>query len=175
MRRYLYGFSPSTLLRKCMTKPRIPRPVTTRKAPKAAKPARLLKGFTRTLSLLLGARISRRAADRLRGGYLWVYASDIEAIELPDAATLPRCCRWPTAADCCWARRFTALPRRLRCGWSPREASMRPLGWSCWPRGCARRLPGANLCSTSGTTPAGCVSARPTSCPAWWRTSTATW
>ncbi len=31
-----------------------------------------------------GAKISRRAADRLRGGYLWVYASDIESIELPE-------------------------------------------------------------------------------------------
>src|SRR5438067_5825771 len=28
-----------------------------------------------------GARISRRAADRLRSGHLWVYASDIEAIQ----------------------------------------------------------------------------------------------
>jgi 23S rRNA (cytosine1962-C5)-methyltransferase len=32
----------------------------------------------------IGARISRRAADRLRGGHLWVYASDIEGIELPE-------------------------------------------------------------------------------------------
>ena len=29
-----------------------------------------------------GARINRRAADRLRAGFLWVYASDIESIEL---------------------------------------------------------------------------------------------
>jgi 23S rRNA (cytosine1962-C5)-methyltransferase len=29
-----------------------------------------------------GARINRRAADRLRSGHLWVYASDIESIEL---------------------------------------------------------------------------------------------
>jgi len=29
----------------------------------------------------LGARVSRRAADRLRAGYLWVYASEIESIE----------------------------------------------------------------------------------------------
>ena len=29
-----------------------------------------------------GARISRRAADRLRGGHLWVYASDVESLEL---------------------------------------------------------------------------------------------
>ena len=31
-----------------------------------------------------GARISRRAADRLRDGHLWVYASDVEAIETGD-------------------------------------------------------------------------------------------
>src|ERR1035437_467622 len=30
-----------------------------------------------------GAKASRRAADRLRDGYLWVYASDIETLELP--------------------------------------------------------------------------------------------
>jgi 23S rRNA (cytosine1962-C5)-methyltransferase len=32
----------------------------------------------------IGARITRRASDRLRGGHLWVYASDIESIRLPD-------------------------------------------------------------------------------------------
>jgi 23S rRNA (cytosine1962-C5)-methyltransferase len=38
-----------------------------------------------------GARISRRAADRLRAGHVWVYASDIEAISLPqvDPASPP--------------------------------------------------------------------------------------
>jgi 23S rRNA (cytosine1962-C5)-methyltransferase len=30
-----------------------------------------------------GAKINRRAADRLRAGHLWVYASDIESIEVP--------------------------------------------------------------------------------------------
>ena len=30
-----------------------------------------------------GAKINRRAADRLRAGHLWVYASDIESVELP--------------------------------------------------------------------------------------------
>lgn len=35
----------------------------------------------------LGARISRRAADRLRSGYVWVYASDIESVELPEGET----------------------------------------------------------------------------------------
>jgi 23S rRNA (cytosine1962-C5)-methyltransferase len=33
-----------------------------------------------TLGDRIGAKITRRAADRLREGYLWVYASDIEAI-----------------------------------------------------------------------------------------------
>jgi 23S rRNA (cytosine1962-C5)-methyltransferase len=33
-----------------------------------------------------GAQISRRAADRLRIGYLWVYASEIESLQLPDGA-----------------------------------------------------------------------------------------
>ena len=39
----------------------------------------------------VGARISRRAADRLRAGHGWVYASDIEAIETgaSDTALLP--------------------------------------------------------------------------------------
>jgi 23S rRNA (cytosine1962-C5)-methyltransferase len=32
----------------------------------------------------LGATISRRAADRLRQGHLWVYASDIEDLTVPD-------------------------------------------------------------------------------------------
>jgi 23S rRNA (cytosine1962-C5)-methyltransferase len=33
--------------------------------------------------------INRRAADRLRTGYLWVYASDIESIEVADPANPP--------------------------------------------------------------------------------------
>jgi len=37
----------------------------------------------------LGARITRRAADRLRNGYLWVYASDIENLQLPNPAEPP--------------------------------------------------------------------------------------
>jgi 23S rRNA (cytosine1962-C5)-methyltransferase len=31
--------------------------------------------------LQMGARVNRRAADRLRAGHLWVYASDIESLE----------------------------------------------------------------------------------------------
>ncbi len=37
----------------------------------------------------MGALVNRRAADRLRAGHLWVYASDIESIELPGAASDP--------------------------------------------------------------------------------------
>jgi len=33
-----------------------------------------------------GALVNRRAADRLREGYLWVYASDIESIQLADGS-----------------------------------------------------------------------------------------
>lgn len=33
----------------------------------------------------VGARISRRAADRLRAGHVWVYASDVESLELGEA------------------------------------------------------------------------------------------
>jgi 23S rRNA (cytosine1962-C5)-methyltransferase len=33
---------------------------------------------------VFGARISRRAAERLRAGHVWVYASDIESIETPE-------------------------------------------------------------------------------------------
>jgi 23S rRNA (cytosine1962-C5)-methyltransferase len=33
--------------------------------------------------------VNRRAADRLRSGYLWVYASDIETIEVADAGNPP--------------------------------------------------------------------------------------
>ena len=42
-----------------------------------------------SISSVLGARINRRASDRLRGGYLWVYASDIETIELPQTGDPP--------------------------------------------------------------------------------------
>jgi 23S rRNA (cytosine1962-C5)-methyltransferase len=88
-----------------MTKPRNPRSTMNQKAPKAHKPeapfvskaypplpAQSSKrrgtqgnpdpseaGATPGAS---GARINRRAADRLRSGHLWVYASDIESIEL---------------------------------------------------------------------------------------------
>jgi 23S rRNA (cytosine1962-C5)-methyltransferase len=37
----------------------------------------------------IGARINRRAADRLRTGYLWVYSSDVESIGLPADGEAP--------------------------------------------------------------------------------------
>jgi 23S rRNA (cytosine1962-C5)-methyltransferase len=92
-----------------MTKPHKPQPATTQKAPRAARPAapferthenpppaprqegRDSKGKVYSGAKgagadrpAPGARISRRAADRLRGGHLWVYASDIESLELPE-------------------------------------------------------------------------------------------
>jgi 23S rRNA (cytosine1962-C5)-methyltransferase len=36
---------------------------------------------------LPGALVNRRAADKLRAGHLWVYASDIESIQLPKTAS----------------------------------------------------------------------------------------
>ncbi len=62
--------------REPMTKPRIVRPIANKGVPKTAPPAA-------PASHLPGARITRRAADRLRSGHLWVYASDIESVELP--------------------------------------------------------------------------------------------
>jgi 23S rRNA (cytosine1962-C5)-methyltransferase len=89
-----------------MTKPRKLQPITDKKAPKATKP---MAPFDRNrensplpdrteshdsqripysprndsdlANAALGARVNRRAADRLRAGHLWVYASDIESIE----------------------------------------------------------------------------------------------
>jgi 23S rRNA (cytosine1962-C5)-methyltransferase len=89
-----------------MTKPSSPLSPVRRKAPKAATPGSLSAGdrlqapysnqpATRksrpknnpapaashpSTPAVPGARISRRAADRLRAGHLWVYASDIESV-----------------------------------------------------------------------------------------------
>jgi 23S rRNA (cytosine1962-C5)-methyltransferase len=87
-----------------MTKPRKSQPSTSQKASPAGKPATpfALKprpaknrppaqadpapGKQQTKLTTPGARINRRAADRLRAGHLWVYASDIEEIEAGDGA-----------------------------------------------------------------------------------------
>ncbi len=61
-----------------MTKPRH-NPPTTRLKSTPSKPAPKLDDAP----LPTGARITRRAADRLRAGHLWVYASDVESLHLP--------------------------------------------------------------------------------------------
>jgi 23S rRNA (cytosine1962-C5)-methyltransferase len=69
-----------------MTKPRTPRTATTQKALKTALPAppmRRIHENTAPGAQVFGASINRRAADRLRAGHLWVYASDIESVEVP--------------------------------------------------------------------------------------------
>jgi 23S rRNA (cytosine1962-C5)-methyltransferase len=89
-----------------MTKPKRPRIEKSEKAPKATKPetpfARARKNPAAPSQAAqrentpeshpqkrqdaatqagIGARISRRAADRIRSGHLWIYASDIEHLE----------------------------------------------------------------------------------------------
>ncbi len=93
-----------------MTKPHKPRTATKQKAPKATRPAapfernhenpppaRRAEGRDSPRNphtaaagqnpasprdpASSGARVNRRAADRLRAGHLWVYASDIDAID----------------------------------------------------------------------------------------------
>ncbi len=58
---------------------RVQRPV--KKNAVAQRPAPIPK-----VESTIGAKINRRAADRLRDGFLWVYASDIESIQLPGSA-----------------------------------------------------------------------------------------
>jgi 23S rRNA (cytosine1962-C5)-methyltransferase len=88
-----------------MTKPRDRRSTVNQKAPKADKPKAPFESKSHppppaehskrrgtqgipdpaaagTPPLGAGARINRRAADRLRTGHLWVYSSDIESIDL---------------------------------------------------------------------------------------------
>src|SRR3569833_1919075 len=36
---------------------------------------------------VFGARVSRRATERLRKGHVWVYASDVVSVELPSQET----------------------------------------------------------------------------------------
>jgi 23S rRNA (cytosine1962-C5)-methyltransferase len=67
-----------------MTKPRTPKIVPTRKAPKTEQPTGFHERIHEVPRSAYGAKVNRRAADRLRGGYLWVYASDIESLELPE-------------------------------------------------------------------------------------------
>jgi len=81
-----------------MAKPKKPESAANRKAPKDRKPKAPFEPDTATpqdsrtsprkghstanpKQPELGARVNRRASDRLRSGHLWVYASDIESLE----------------------------------------------------------------------------------------------
>ncbi len=69
-------------LKELMTKPHNPKPHTAPQTPKAAQPAAVLEQPVETSSVR-GAVVNRRAAERLRAGHLWVYASDVEALTPP--------------------------------------------------------------------------------------------
>jgi 23S rRNA (cytosine1962-C5)-methyltransferase len=69
--------------REPLTRPRQSSPATQQKALKSAPSTATPFRKQEAASLPIGARISRRAADRLRAGHLWVYASDIESLQLP--------------------------------------------------------------------------------------------
>ena len=49
--------------------------------------AQLNSKFESKAGSLPGVQISRRAADRLRAGHVWVYASDVEAVTLPETGS----------------------------------------------------------------------------------------
>lgn len=68
-----------------MTKPRASRYQKSQEKSGAALPA---EAFEQPLegSSLPGAMVNRRAADRVRGGHVWVYASDIERLDLAAGA-----------------------------------------------------------------------------------------
>ncbi len=71
-----------------METPRKPGPEKKRKATRAQLPLAPTRPFVHSevrSARALGALVNRRAADRLRSGHLWVYASDIESITLPEA------------------------------------------------------------------------------------------
>ena len=66
-------------------KPNAPKPGAPKQnsAPRRSGPA---PAPSKNLPRSLGALVNRRAADRLRDGYLWVYASDIDSIQLPGSS-----------------------------------------------------------------------------------------
>ena len=122
-----------------------------------------------------GALVSRRAADRLRSGHVWVYASEIESITLPETGPADPPALLPVADN-----RGLLLGTAL---YSPssqialRMVARQAIDEPAWLRLLAERLrrpsPGASRCWTRGATPAAFASAKPTSCPAWSWTSTA--
>jgi len=75
-----------------MTKPNKRKPDPAQKAPGAKQPEAPFERHRAqpVPAAGVGAMVNRRAADRLRSGSVWVYASDIDSIELPDADAPPR-------------------------------------------------------------------------------------
>jgi 23S rRNA (cytosine1962-C5)-methyltransferase len=76
-----------------MTKPdkaksRTSRP-TTRKPASQTKPSGQVGETYPAPPAAAGAIVNRRAADRLRSGHLWVYASDIEKLSIPGSVDAP--------------------------------------------------------------------------------------
>lgn len=84
-----------------MNKPRQPRPVKKKAptapetapsgAPAAKRPSPLCaaKPFAQMETETAGAHVSRRAADRLRSGHVWVYASDVESVSVAPSQAAP--------------------------------------------------------------------------------------
>ena len=108
-----------------------------------------------------GARISRRAADRLRSGHLWVYASDIEAIQADEQN--------PPALLAVADNRGLLLGTAL---YSPSsQIALRMVSREAIDE----RSRAANLCLPPIPTPAAWFSARPTNCPGWWPINTPNW
>jgi len=71
------------------SRPQPSRPASARPAPVRPATSRPVPSAPAAPRIALGAQITRRAADRLREGYLWVYASDIETLVVPDKANPP--------------------------------------------------------------------------------------
>jgi 23S rRNA (cytosine1962-C5)-methyltransferase len=61
-----------------------PRPASPKAASTQSEPVPHRVGASQAHPVPFGATVSRRAADRLRAGHLWVYASDVAAVVLPN-------------------------------------------------------------------------------------------
>jgi 23S rRNA (cytosine1962-C5)-methyltransferase len=87
------------------------------KLPKRTRDADRSEEKQRGPDAAVGAIVNRRAADRLRSGHLWVYANEVESIQLPDSATNEAPALLPVAdqRNLLLGTALTALPRRLLC------------------------------------------------------------
>ena len=61
-----------------------PRSVPARRESSPSTRGALRPSATKPAAATFGAIVDRRAADRLRSGHLWVYASDVVAVTLPN-------------------------------------------------------------------------------------------